>query len=108
MTHNISVKSPSSGDQQCNLILFGLPEGRSIVETKDSVDEILEFLGGKSIPVKDVFRLERYDRTPSGAQSSCRLWPVLVKLTTQWDCKHILLRKSNLRSLKIPHFVLVR
>ena len=67
---NVSVKSPPSGDPECNLILFGLPESRSIVETKDSMDEIMEFLAGKAIPVKDMFRLGRYDRTSSGIQSS--------------------------------------
>ena len=101
VARNLSAKSPPSGDRECNLILFGLPEGRSIVDTKDSVDEILEFLAGKPIPVKDVFRLGRYDRTSSGSQSSRRPRPVLVKLTTQWDRKLILLRKSNLRSFKI-------
>ena len=49
---NVSVKSPPSGDPECNLILFGLPESRSIFETKDSMDEIMEFLAGKEIPVK--------------------------------------------------------
>ena len=29
---------------ECNIILFGLPDHGSLVETKDSVDEILEFL----------------------------------------------------------------
>ena len=53
VARNLSVKSPPSGDRECNLILFGLPEGRSIVDTKDSVDEILEVLAGKPIPVKE-------------------------------------------------------
>ena len=106
VARNLSVKSPPSGDRECNLILFGLPEGRSIVDTKDSVDEIMEFLAGKPIPVKDVFRLGRYDRTSSGSQSSRRPQPVLVKLTTQWDRKLILLCKSNLRSFKISRLFL--
>ena len=70
------------------------------------MDEILEFLARKPIPVKDVFRLGRYDRTSSGSQSSRWLRPVLVKLTTQWDRKLILLRKSNLRSFKISRLFL--
>ena len=39
-----------------NIILFGLPESRSIVETKSTVDEVLEFLFEKPVPIRNVFR----------------------------------------------------
>ena len=45
----------SSERRECNLILFGLPDHGSLVETKVSVDEVLEFLVGRSIQVKDLY-----------------------------------------------------
>ena len=47
----------SSEHRECNVILFGLPDHGSLVENKASVDEMLEFLVGRSIQVKDLFRL---------------------------------------------------
>ena len=44
---------------------------------------MLEFLAGKPIPVKDVFRLGKY--ASKGALSPHRPRPVLVKLTTPFD-----------------------
>ena len=104
LSQRVSSKPPSPDGRDCNLILFGLPESRSIVDTKDSVDEMLEFLAGKPIPVKDVFRLGKY--ASKGSLSSHRPRPVLVKLTTPWDRKLILLRKRNLRTFKVPRLFL--
>ena len=57
MSHNmVTTFSPDPRDY--NLVLFGLPECRSIVDTKESVDEMLQFLAGKSVLVKDLFRLD--------------------------------------------------
>ena len=78
LSQRVSSKPPSPDGRDCNLILFGLPESRSIVDTKDSVDEMLEFLAGKPIPVKDVFRLGKY--ASKGALSSHWPRPVLVKI----------------------------
>ena len=49
---------PSSADERAsNLILFGLLEGKSLVESKKVFDEILKFVSGKSVQIKDMFRL---------------------------------------------------
>ena len=69
---------------------FGLPESRSIVDTKESVDVMLQFLAGKPVLVKDLFRLGKYAQN-----SRHRPRPVLIKLTTPWNRRLILLRKSN-------------
>ena len=69
---------PSTDDRSCNVILFGLPKGRSLVESKMLADEVLEYLSGKPIPMKDVFRLGKYVQ-PS-ASSHPR--PILIKLCT--------------------------
>ena len=95
----------SSESRDCNLILFSLPESNSIVDTKESVDEMLEFLAGKLVIVKDMFRLGKYDSS-GGARSSNQPRPVLIKLTTPWDRKLILLRKSNLQNFKVSRLFL--
>ena len=101
----VARSPPTTDSRDCNLILFGLPECRSIVDTKESVDEMLEFLAGKTVSVKDVFRLGKFDSS-RGAQGSQRPRPVLIKLTTPWDRKVILLRKSNLKGFKVPRLFL--
>ena len=92
----VTTKPPFSPDpRDCNLVLFGLPESRSIVDTKESVDEMLQFLAGESVLMKDLFRLGKYVPSADPQNSSHRPRP---KLTTPWDRRLILLRKSNLRN----------
>ena len=95
----------SSESRDCNLILFGLPETKSIVDSKEYVDEMLEFLVGKPVIVKDMFRLGKYDSS-GGVRVSNRPRPVLIKLTTPWDRKLILLCKRNLQNFKVPRLFL--
>ena len=51
---------------------------------------MLQFLAGKPVLVKDVFRLGKYAQ--NSHHHPC---PVLIKLTTPWNRRLILLRKSN-------------
>ena len=89
--------SSSANDRSCNVVLFGLPEGRSLVESKKVVDEILDFLSGKSIQIKDMFRFGKF----ISQTTSSRPRPVLIKLCTAWDRKLVLLRKSSLKDFHI-------
>ena len=66
--------------QESLLIIFGLPEQESILDAKGDVDE---FLAGKPVLIKDVFRLGKYPRQHDPA-SACP-HPVLIKLSTAWD-----------------------
>ena len=95
--------SPSVDDRSCNVILFGLPEGRSLVESKKVVDEILELLSSKPIQIKDMFRLGKYAQPTTF--SSCPR-PILIKLCTAWDRKLVLLRKASLREFRIKRLFL--
>ena len=95
--------SPSADDRSCNVILFGLPEGRSLVESKKVVDEILELLSGKPIEIKDMFRLGKYVQPTT---SSSRPRPILIKLCTAWDRKLVLFRKASLREFRIKRLFL--
>ena len=56
---------------------------------------MLEFLSGKPIQIKDMFRLGKY--VPSTSSTS-RPRPILIKLCTAWDRKLVLLHKTNLRN----------
>ena len=94
--------SSSANDHSCNVVLFDLPEGRSLVESKKVVDEILEFLSGKSIQIKDMFHLGKL----ISQTTSSRPRPLLIKLCTAWDRKLVLLRKSSLKNLHIKRLFL--
>ena len=80
------------------MILFGLAETQSIVEVKSTVDELLEYLSEKQVEIKDM--LGRYK------QSATRPHPLLIKLSTGWDGKLILLRKRDLRNFRIKRLLL--
>ena len=75
------------------------------MEAKAIVDEVLEFLAKKPILIKDMFCLGKYARSTS-MPNPARPRPILVKLSTAWDRKLILLRKSNLREFRIRHLFL--
>ena len=105
---SLSVKSPLSmhqtmpvrqpmqlGSRNLNVVLFGLPESGSIVDDKRVVDEALEFLVNKPLHISDMFRLGKFSRTASHPR------PLLVKVSSAWDRKLILLHKSRLRDLRI-------
>ena len=95
VSHRHPQRPSPADDRSCNVILFGLPENRSLFESKKVVDEMLEFLSGKPIQIKNMFRLGKY--VPSTSSTS-RPRPILIKLCTAWDCKLVLLHKTNLRN----------
>ena len=71
--------------------------------SKKIVDEILEFVSGKSVQIKDMFRLGKYVRS---TYSLSRPRPILIKLCTAWDRKLVLLRKTALKDFRIKHLFL--
>ena len=81
-----SVRKPIQPDtREVNLILFGLSEQRSLLDTKGVVDEVL---AGKPIQIKDMFRLGKVTRS-SGTVTSAR--PHLILNSSQpgivnWFC----------------------
>ena len=105
--HVSSVKTVRLGGREANLILFGLAETKSIVDTKALVDEILEFLIGRSILIKDMFRLGKYTQTSIGSSTTCpRPRPLLLKLSTAWDRKLVLSSKHKLKDFRLEHLYL--
>ena len=91
--------------RELNLILFGLQETGSIVESKQLVDEILLFIAGRSIPIKDLFRLVR-PSSGSSASSSGKPRPVLIKLMTAWDRRAVLYSKRKLKDFRLGRLFL--
>ena len=85
-------------DRVLNLILFGLPESRSIIDVKKTVDDILEFLAEKPIQIEDLFRLGKRNPSPS---PGARPRPVLIKVCATWDHRVLLLRKKNLQQFRL-------
>ena len=79
-----------------NLIIFGLPEVNSLPDLKKSIDELLNFLTGRSVPLSDLFRLGQRKKSPESS-SPIRPRPVLLKLMSSWDRRLIM---STVRKLK--------
>ena len=83
-----------------NLIVFGLPEVKSLPELKELVDQLLTFVAGRPVPLNDLFRLGRLNKpTSQGACSEAptRPRPVLLKVSSAWDRRLIL---STVRKLR--------
>ena len=95
---------PASGGQGASkasrsdsLIVFGLPEIKSLPDLRQSVDELLTFVVGRSVP-----RLCRL-KQPGDSMSSPPIRPraIILKLSSAWDYKLVL---SAVRKLKgYPH-----
>lgn len=82
------VKS-STSNRLANLIVYGIPENRDVVEWRRTVDEVLSFLLNKPVDLVDSFRLGRY------VENKTR--PILIKLTTMWDRRLVLTKCSQLK-----------
>ena len=105
LSYSMGAKSLQSSDRDSNLVLFGLSETHSLIESKEVVDEVLEFLAGKPVQIRDMFRLGKINRPPTASSQPCP-WPVLIKLAVAWDRKLVLLRKRNLQKFRIKRLFL--
>ena len=92
-------QQPYDRSHESNVILFGVPEGRSIIDSKAVVDEIFEFLTGRPIAINDIFRLGKRSQ-------SSHPRPLLVKLSALWDPKVLLSQKKNLKNFRIRRLFL--
>ena len=100
-SHPFKVAKPDqSFDHDSNLVLFGLSEFHSLIESEEIVDKVLEFLAGKPIVIRDMFHLGKITRSCS-TSSQALPRPVLIKLLVAWDHKLVLLRKRKLKNFRI-------
>ena len=72
------AKPDCSFDGDSNLVLFGLFESHSLIESKEIVNEVLEFIAGKPIVIRDMFCLGKTTRSHS-TSSQARPRLVLIK-----------------------------
>jgi len=88
----------STASHADSLIVFGLPEAKSLPDLRQSVDELLTFLVGRSVPLNDLFRLGRL-KQPDVPMASplARPRPIILKLASAWDRRLVL---SAVRELK--------
>ena len=92
-------KSASQNDRSANIIFFGIPE-QNLLATRSLVDEICEYLVDKAIIIKDLFRLGKLVQS-SGDSGYIHARPVLVKLSSVWDKRLILISKSKLKHFRL-------
>ena len=78
-----------------NLILFGLPTTKSLPELKAKVDDMLQFLLGTSVPLKDLYRLCHKKSSPPNQIARPR--PVILTFHSSFDRRLVL---SSVRKLK--------
>ena len=77
-------------------MFFGLPEVESLLDLKKSVDELLNFLVGRSVPLNNLFHLGHRKKTFDSVVQCCPR-PVMLQPLSSWDRRLIL---SAIRKLK--------
>ena len=65
--------------------------------TRERVDEVLEYLTGSKLAIKDLFRLGRYKKRSGVAENAIPPRPVLIKFATPWDRRMVLMQKRKLK-----------
>ena len=87
-----------------------MPESQSIVQAKSTIDDLLQFVAGRAVPVVDAFRLGKPKRDQgwviTDEDSKSRPQPILesnlvVYGVGEWFC----LQSTNYKSLNRVHSV---
>ena len=105
----LNTKPIRDYDHSSNVILFGLPES-SLLTTKSSIDKVSHHLIGKSMKVKDAFRLGRKpvvaevnyssDDQSDTERPTPRPHPLFVKCENVWDRRLLVVSRCSLKSFK--------
>ena len=82
-------------ERRNNLVVFGLEEKNSTLETKSDVKDLFHHLVDRDVRVEDAIRLGR--RGPRDRENPVRPRPLLLKLMCLWDCCIVLASKHRLR-----------
>ena len=98
---NRSVRRVSE-DCSSNVVLFGVPE-LPLSETKSFIDEVACHLIGRTVSIKDAYRIGRRKQSHDGIQSpdesSCPR-PLLIKLMNCWDRRLLLASWFSLKNFE--------
>lgn len=102
---NVVARNSEAADQERRryLIVFGLEEKDSTLETKSDVDKLFHHLVGRDVQVKDAIRLGRRGARKENSLVSARPQPLLLKLMCPWDCRIVLASKHKLRGYAGGH-----
>ena len=98
---NPKASNKSSVDLRENLIVFGIKESRVLSDTMASVKNMLEFLTGRSTPVKDMYRIGRFKKPGDTQSTSTRPRPIVLKLCSPWDRRLVLANRFNLKGYDV-------
>ena len=104
-SRGIASRKPDVSRQQ-NLILFGLSEKHSLIESKCIVDEMFEFLVNKLVVIKDLVRIGRSKKGEGASEDVQHPCPLLVKLDSVWDRQLLLASKSKLKQFRVDRLFL--
>ena len=104
-SRGIDSRKPDVSRQQ-NLILFGLSEEHSLIDSKCIVDEVLEFLVNKPVGIKDLVRIGRIKKAESASVNALRSRPLLIKFDTVWDRQLVLASKRKLKQFRVERLFL--
>ena len=82
----------TSVGRSMNIVLFGVPE-QTLFDTRKTIDEVLTFICGTSVPIRDLIRIGKFveGRTRS----------VLVKLMNFWDKRITSASRTKLKTFRI-------
>ena len=81
-------------DRSRNVIIFGVPESRSLLDTENLVRQAFEFAVGRKIKLVDCRRLGKFNPNQEKGR------PLIVKLALVWDRRLLLNTKCKLRHFK--------
>lgn len=101
-SRGIASQKPDVNRQQ-NLILFGLSEKHSLIESKCIIDE---FLVNKPVVIKDLVRIGRSKKGEGASGDVQRPHPILVKVDSVWDHRLLLASKSKLKQFRVDRLFL--
>ena len=91
--------SNSRLDRHENLMVFGLDESQSMSDTMTSVQTMLQFVTGRSTPVKDLFRIGKLRKSGADGDQAApiRPRPIVLKLVSPWDRRLVLANRFKLK-----------
>lgn len=91
------INHQEASDRSLNVIIHGVCENRDISIWKQTVDEILSFIVGRSVEIVSVFRLGKFQEG--------KVRPIFVRLANAWDRRLIVNGRSKLKGYHQRVFV---
>jgi len=84
-----SMHPMNDNDRSLNIVMYGVPEDRSVAVWRKTAVDALLFTAGHHVEISDLFRVGRF--------TVGKVRPIIVKLRTVWDKRVILSSCSKLK-----------